>query len=150
MKQNDAFPSNYLKAEDFAEGEEKELVISKLTLEEMTARDQSKENKPVLHFKDFGKQIVVNATNWKRIVQVTGQEDSDNWAGKKVTLYTEIVDAFGEMKPAIRVKLITAKQAAVDAFWSKARELGYSREDGLSLLKKHDQNFDAATAELTF
>ena len=53
MKQNDAFPSNYLKAEDFAEGEEKELVISKLTLEEMTARDQSKENKPVLHFKDF-------------------------------------------------------------------------------------------------
>jgi hypothetical protein len=150
MKLNDAFPSTYLKAEDFTDGEEKELTITKLTIEEMTARDQSKEQKPVLHFKEVDKSIVVNATNWKRIVTVTGAEDSDNWVGKKVTLYTEIVDAFGEMKPAIRVKLITAKQAAVDAFWSKARELGYSREDGLALLKKHNQNFDAATAELTF
>lgn len=150
MKQNDAFPSTYLKAEDFAEGEEKELAISKVTLEEMTARDQSKENKPVLHFKDFDKQIVVNATNWKRIVQVTGQDDSDNWTGKKITLYTEIVDAFGEMKPAIRVKLVTAKQAAVNAFWEKNSELGHSREEGLALLKKHGQNFEAATAELIF
>lgn len=150
MKLNDAFPSNYLKAEDFADGEEKELVIAKLTIEEMTARDQSKENKPVLHFKDFGKQIVVNATNWKRIAQVTGQDDSDNWVGKKVTLYTEIVDAFGEMKPAIRVKLVSAKQAAVDAFWSKARELGYTQPQGLELLKKHNNNFEAAAAELLF
>ena len=150
MKLNDAFPSAYLKSEDFAEGEEKELTIARLTIEEMTARDQTKEQKPVLHFKDFDKSIVVNATNWKRIVTVTGQEDSDNWTGKKVTLYTEIVDAFGEMKPAIRVKLVSAKQAAVDAFWSKARELGYSREDGLELLKKHSQNFEAATAELLF
>ena len=146
----DAFPANYLKAEDFAEGEEKELTIAKLTIEEMTARDQSKENKPVLHFADFPKQIVVNATNWKRIAQVTGADDSDYWAGKKVTLYTEIVDAFGEMKPAIRVKLVSAKQAAVNAFWEKARELGYTQPQGLELLKKHNNNFESATAELIF
>jgi hypothetical protein len=150
MKLNDAFPSNYLKAEDFAEGEEKELTITKLTIEEMTARDQSKEQKPVLHFKEVDKAIVVNATNWKRIVQVTGAEDSDFWAGKKVTLYTEIVDAFGEMKPAIRVKLITAKQAAVNAFWEKARELGFTQEQGINHLKEHGNDFVKAAAALEF
>jgi len=150
MKQNEAFPSSYLKAEDFVEGEEKELTIAKLTIEEMTARDQSKENKPVLHFQNFDKAIVVNATNWKRLVQVTGADDSDNWAGKKITLYTEIVDAFGEMKPAIRVKLVTAKQAAVNAYWEKSRELGYTQDQGLAFLKEYGNDFVKATAALTF
>ena len=65
MKLNDAFPSNYLKSEDFAEGEEKDVVIAKVVLEKMTNRDNKEENKPVLHFSNSDKQMVVKATNWK-------------------------------------------------------------------------------------
>lgn len=150
MKLNDAFPSNYLKSEDFTEGEEKDVVIAKVILEKMTNRDSKEENKPVLHFSNTDKQMVVNATNWKRIAQITGEEDSDNWAGKKITLYTEIVDAFGEMKPAIRVKLVSAKQALIDAYWIKVREMNMSTDEGRAHLKEHGGDFVKATAALEF
>jgi hypothetical protein len=149
MKMNDAFPSNYLKAEDFVEGEEKEATITHVSLKNMKNNEGVEENKPVLSFAEW-KPIVVNATNWKRIAQVTGQEDSDNWAGKKITLITELVDSFGKIKPAIRVKLISPKQDAVTAFWSRARELGYEQKAALEVLKRYDQDFSAALEGLQF
>lgn len=149
MKMNDAFPSNYLKAEDLQEGIEMEVTITHVVKKSMKNKDGVDEQKPVVSFAEC-KPLVANATNWKRIVQVTGQEDSDDWAGKKIILLTEMVDSFGEIKPAIRVKLISSKQAAVTAFWTKSNELGYKREDALKILAKHNQDFATAINDLVF
>jgi NACalpha-BTF3-like transcription factor len=149
MKMNEAFPSNYLKSDDFAEGEEKTATITHVSLKKMKDNQGQEEDKPVVSFAEI-KPIVLNVTNWKRIAQITGEEDTDNWAGKKITLMTEMVDSFGEIKPAIRVKLVSAKQAAVTAFWTKANELGYSREDALKILAKHNQDFATAINDLMF
>ena len=147
MKQNDAFPSMYLKAEDFAEGEEKELIIAKVKLEKMTNRDGEEEVKPTLEFTE-GKGIVVNKTNWNRIAKVLNAEDSDNWIGKKIILCTEIVEAFGEIKPAIRVKLSMANQEEITSFWATCKKLNITNEEGKQILKESGGDFVKALAAL--
>ena len=147
MKQNDAFPSTYLKSEDFAEGEEKTVTIARVKLEKMTNRDGEEETKPTIDF-ETGKGIVVNKTNWNRIVQVLGAEDSDNWLGKQIVLITEIVEAFGEIKPAIRVKLVKANQDEVTAFWLACKKLNLTNEEGKQVLKEQGEDFGKALASL--
>ena len=147
MKMNDAFPSNYVKAED-VEGNDVTVTIAKLTLESMKNNDGREEQKPVLHFSDYSKQMVVNATNWKRIAQIVGNEDSDFWAGKKITLTTEIVDAFGQMKPAVRVKLVSGKQAEIDAYWTAVNERFLTPDEGRKILKENGGDFKKAMETL--
>jgi len=147
MKQSEAFPSNFLKAEDFAEGEEKEVVISKIKLEEMTNRDGETEIKPTVEFTE-GKGIVLNKTNWNRIVQVIGAEDSDFWVGKKIVLCTEMVEAFGEIKPAIRVKLVKANQDEITAFWAECKNRKITNDEGKKILKNAGNDFAKALADL--
>jgi hypothetical protein len=149
MKQNDAFPSNYIKAADIEDGEELQVTIAKVTIEGLKRQDGTEEQKPVVHFTDSDKQLVLNKTNFERIVAATGQEDTDNWAGKKITLYTEIVDAFGESKPAIRVKNVSGKQIAIDAFWKYAvDELFLTREEGLAVIKENGGDVVKALAAM--
>lgn len=147
MKMNDAFPSNYVKAEDVHD-QEVTVTIAKLTIENMKNNDGNEERKPVLHFSDYPKQMVVNATNWKRIAQNLGNDDSDFWVGKKITLTTEVVDAFGQMKPAVRVKLVSGKQAEIDAYWSAVNERFLTPDEGRKLLKENGGDFKKALEAL--
>ena len=147
MKLNDAFPSNYVKAED-VEGQEISVTIAKLTIESMKSKSGNEEQKPVLHFSDYPKQMVLNATNWKRIAQILGNDDSDFWTGKKITLVTEIVDSFGEMKPAVRVKMVSGKQAEIDAYWVAVNERFLTPDEGRKVLKENNGDFKKALEAL--
>jgi hypothetical protein len=73
-------------------------------MEELEDRDGEKMNKPVLYFQGATKGLVLNRTNWDRIALQHG-DDSDKWPGKKIVLGTEIVTAFGETKPALRIRV---------------------------------------------
>ncbi len=110
MKQSDVFPSRFLKAEDILD-EELTLTISKVDLVELEDKKGETQQKPVIYFSDQKKGLIVNKTNWKIIAEVTGEEESDNWVGKKITLFTLDVDAFGDIVAAIRVKKTTVSRA---------------------------------------
>jgi len=58
------------------------------------------------------KPMICNATNAKAISKATGSEYIQDWAGKKITIGTERVKAFGELWDALRVRPITPKPAA--------------------------------------
>ena len=103
MKINEVFPGTYLNAADI--DKDYTLEIEGVKLEPMTAPGKEEENKPVVYFKGADKGLVLNKTNWKRIEALLQADDSDDWVGKQITLTTEMVDAFGEIKPAIRVKI---------------------------------------------
>ena len=143
MKQNEAFPSNYVKADDVLDNET-EVTIKAVLPEEMENRSGEKEVKPVVVFSDYEKKFVLNKTNWNRIETLTGEDDSDSWVGHKIILTTEMVDAFGEIKPAVRVKMLTGKEKDITAYWTRSRELGYTQKDGQQFLAKHGNNFVAA------
>lgn len=105
MNINDAFPSKYLKASDL-QGGQPTVTISHLTVEEVG----DGEKKPVVHFVGKEKGIVLNKTNATNIGDAYGP-DTDEWTGKKVTLFATWVDFQGRSVEAIRIRPAANAQA---------------------------------------
>lgn len=106
MNINDAFPSNYLKASDLGEAQPV-VTIDRVEVEPV---GRGKEMKPVLYFAGKAKGIVLNKTNSKKIAEIAGSPDTDDWHGVAVKLFATEVDFQGETVEAIRIK--SPKQAA--------------------------------------
>jgi hypothetical protein len=102
MKISDIFPSKYVKAADL-QGRTVTLTIKSLAVEEMQTHDGKPERKPVLYFERATKGLVLNRTNAMAIAALYGDE-SDDWRGKRISIYPTRVKAFGAMQDAIRVK----------------------------------------------
>ena len=102
MKISEMYPSRFLKAEDFEEGQTFILTIASVGMEEL-GQGQKKETKPVAYFLETEKALVLNKTNANVIAQHLG-DDTEMWIGKKVAFTTIEVDSFGEIVRAIRVK----------------------------------------------
>jgi hypothetical protein len=102
MKISEVFPSKYLTAADL-NGKPYTLTIKIVTLEEMITHENKKTNKPVCWFVGAQKGFVMNVTNAHIIVALYG-DDTDLWAGKRITIYPTKVKAFGSYQDAIRVR----------------------------------------------
>lgn len=103
MKMNDLFPSKYLKTGDVS-GKGETYTIEKLEVEKFKDKEGDEATKPVLYFKGEKKGLVLNKTNAARLSEKFGDE-SDGWAGKKIVLRLESVEAFGKMQDSIRIKV---------------------------------------------
>ena len=96
MKINSLFPSKYLRAGDL----DGDLVV---TMKSLMVEEINGEKKPVLHFIEEAKGLVLNKTNCKMIGSLHGSE-TDDWPGKKIALFPTEVDFRGEIVDAIRVR----------------------------------------------
>ncbi|MGI9485434.1 MAG: hypothetical protein ACR2RF_06040 [Geminicoccaceae bacterium] len=93
-----AFPSKYLKAADL-ENRRFTLTMGRV---EMESINENEHPKPVLYFQGAEKGMVLNQTNGMMIASLYG-DDTDNWPGQAVELYTAIVQFQGQSVPAIRI-----------------------------------------------
>lgn len=100
-KLNDMFPSRYLKAADFEDGD---AVVTIERLEEDTV-GQGKDAKDVwiVYFTELDKGLVLNKTNTVTIGKLYG-DDTDDWTGKKITLFSTEVQYQSDMVAAIRIR----------------------------------------------
>lgn len=99
MNVNDAFPSKYIKASDL--GDRKVAVtIAKVEIE---AVGQGRDRKPVVFFAGKEKGLVLNKTNAKRIVQITGTSETQQWTGVKIVLFATETEFQGETVECVRV-----------------------------------------------
>jgi hypothetical protein len=105
MTRNQIFPSRWLKASDLSR-EGQNVTIRKVTVEEI---GEAREKKPICAFDEIDKELVVNVTNWNGIAELTGEDDSDNWAGHVVKLVRVRVPFGGKNVEAIRVEAADAK-----------------------------------------
>ena len=108
------FPSLYLGAADLR-GEDRTLTIRRVVVEELRLKDGGADKKPVIYFEetkaaadkartpDKEKRLVLNKTNAMTIAGIYGYE-VDGWQGKKVTLFSTNVTAFGKTTEAIRIR----------------------------------------------
>ncbi len=107
------FPNNYLGAPDLHE-KDVTLTISRLAREKLRT-NEGDENKWILYFQEMedrarkdpdkiNKRMVLNKTNAEMIARTTGQSDTDNWPGQKITLYPTTCQAFGSTVDCIRVR----------------------------------------------
>jgi hypothetical protein len=101
-------PSNWLKAQDL-EDEDLAVTISAIKQEEIGQGGQT-EWKWVLYFQGLEKGLVLNKTNATTIGKLHG-EYTDDWMGKRITLYPTEVDFQGQRVQAIRVKNKVPKAA---------------------------------------
>jgi hypothetical protein len=62
------------------------------------------EDKVVLKLRETPKGLVLNKTNWNTISKVLGSDDTDDWEGKRIALWSMDVQFSGEMVRAIRVR----------------------------------------------
>jgi hypothetical protein len=105
MHLHQMFPSNFLQASDFSNGE-RTLIIA-----QFEQKDVGGQRRNLLKFRGTNKCLILNKTNARAIAKAYGP-DSQNWIGKAVTLFQAQVDFRGDLVPAIRVKIpATAKQA---------------------------------------
>lgn len=99
MKRGDAFPAARLKSEDI-KGKRVRVIIEDIKMEKV---GEDNEQKPVAYFKGKEKSMVLNVTNWNRLEEFLGSDDSDNWIGQSVVLGTERVDFQGKRVDGLRV-----------------------------------------------
>jgi hypothetical protein len=97
MKIGSAFPGQYLKCADL-NGKRVGVVIDGVTVEDIGG-----ETKPVLHFKGKERGLVLNKTNANSISMIVGTDETDNWPGKRITLYPSKTDFQGKRVDCIRV-----------------------------------------------
>jgi hypothetical protein len=110
MNIESAFPSKWLKAADL-QGRTIRVTIRTVLME---AVGGGSDQKPILYFQGKERGVVLNRTNAVMIAHYYGQ-DTDQWPGREVELYTETVPFQGRMVSALRVRVPSGAPAPVRA-----------------------------------
>jgi hypothetical protein len=103
VTKNDVFPSKYLSAADLG-GKELTLKIAEAELETLKTLDGKENQKVVLYFHKQKKALPLNVTNFNSVMDITGEDDTENWPGCEITLYPTKATMGGKLFDAIRVK----------------------------------------------
>jgi hypothetical protein len=103
MKKSQAFPSRFLNAADLND-KPRGLTIKSVQQELLGNGTEEKKQKTVLHFEGERKGMVLNVTNWNSVVDVTGEDDSDNWPTHRIELYPWMTEMKGVPTPCIRIR----------------------------------------------
>jgi hypothetical protein len=102
VTKSQAFPTKWLKPGDL-NGQPVVLKIERAMQEKLKFRGKE-ETKLILYFSGTGKSLVVNATNFDLLEEVTGQSDSDNWRGHTIEVYPTTTEVRGETFDCIRIR----------------------------------------------
>jgi hypothetical protein len=96
--------SKYLKHEEL-DGHDWDFTVDRVERHEMKNNEGQKEQKFVVFFKEMEKGMILNATNMKTITKLMGTNESDEWKGNRITVYTkDDIEMGGEMKSGLRVR----------------------------------------------
>ena len=109
MRTTDLFPSRYVKAGDLDAGPQT-MAIRELAVEEI-GQGKDRQDKPVLHFHNRDKGLVLNVTNMRTIEDAYGTE-TDDWLGKSIELFSTKVPFKGDLVDGVRVRV--PKEASAD------------------------------------
>ena len=95
----------YLGSYELLPGQELTLTISKADTEMVEGSDGKTEECLVAHFveKNF-KPMIINIENSKIIEEIYGTPYIEDWVGKKITVYSKKVKAFGKLVDALRIR----------------------------------------------
>ena len=106
--------SKYLKQSDVPE--ETEVTIVKVGQINVAREDEQPEMKWAIRFQELKKPMVLNSTNIQLLAKACESEDTDDWIGKKVIIYSDPNVSFGgKLVGGLRVKLQVKKKAMAPA-----------------------------------
>jgi hypothetical protein len=108
MRRSDVFKPKYIKGSDIPEGAKIVATISHVT-KETFGRGQNAVEKAVLVFADNCTPLPLNLTLWDQISKIAGSDESNDWRGCRVEMFSVDVDVGGEIKRGVRVRKPTTK-----------------------------------------
>lgn len=95
--------SKYLKQDDVGDG--KLVTVKGITRTNVAREDDEPEYKYTMAFQETDKPLVLNTTNIQLCARACGSEDTDDWIGKKIVLYTDPnVSYAGKLVGGIRIR----------------------------------------------
>ena len=98
------FSSSYIGGWTFADGE-KSWTISNVTAGIVeNHKTNTKEENILVYFEESDLPLVLNATNAESIKKAVGSMQFADWIGKRITLYSAKVHAFGDVWDAVRIR----------------------------------------------
>ena len=104
MKVDQMFPRKYATGADLG-GQAVTVIIASMQPEQMRPnRNARPETKYVIYFEGATKGVVLNRTLANQIAQITGEQDTDNWIGHRITLYPVPMKVAGQDRIAIRAR----------------------------------------------
>ena len=106
MKLDDVYPSNFLKPSDCG------LNGIILTIANVAIETVGTDTKPVCTFQNTEKKLTLNKTNFIKLQQLTGSEDSDSWGGHQVVAFEDTTQFNGRTVPCIRLRAASQPAAA--------------------------------------
>lgn len=96
--------SKYLKHQEL-DGQDWAVTIRDVERHTMDGKDGKKENKFVLFFKEHDKGMILNATNMKMLYKLFNTDESDEWKGKRITIYVkDDIEMGGEIMSGLRIR----------------------------------------------
>lgn len=98
MNIHNSFPSKYLKAAVIPKDRRIIATIDNVVVERI-----QRDTRPVVYFQGKDKGLVLNQTNAKKISEIAGTDETDNWRGLQIALFVVDVEFQGKWGPAIRV-----------------------------------------------
>jgi hypothetical protein len=103
MKIHEMMPSKFLKKEDVGNG----VLVTVNAIERINVAMEGDppELKYTMSFRELEKPLVLNSTNIQLCAQVFKSDDTDNWIGRQLVLYTDPNVSFGgKIMGGIRVR----------------------------------------------
>jgi len=97
-----------LKAADLGAAEPV-VTIARVALE---AIGRDKDHKLVIYFEGKSKGLVANKTIAKKLAELVGSPETEDWLGPPIRLYTTTADFAGESFEVIRVKAAATSRPA--------------------------------------
>lgn len=105
MKLSDMFPSEYLRGIDI--GNPVIVTIKSVTAEQVRNKDNNRMDQEfVMRFEELEKKLRLNLTMAKECAKIVNdpEMDTDNWAGRRVTVYRTTIKAFGQEHIVPRIR----------------------------------------------
>jgi hypothetical protein len=110
VEKSEAFPRKYWSASDLKTPAV--LEIEAVNIETLKGRDGSTSQKPVVYFTGTTKRLACNGTNFDLLVSITGEADSDDWAGHRVELFATTTMMGSATVPCVRARAPSTKSKA--------------------------------------
>ena len=99
---------NYLGSWDVPDDGDLILTIDHAARDDVK-NERGSERKLTIHFVEDYKPMILNATNSKAITAAHGSSKVEDWAGKKIAIYTTKVTACGGTTDALRIRTTAPK-----------------------------------------
>ena len=125
---NQMMPSKYLKKEDVPQPAL--VTVRSFSQDNVAQQGQPEEKKWIMHFNEFENGLVMNSTNLQLTAMAMGSEETEDWIGKQIVLFSDPNVSFGgKLVGGLRIRAVRKKAPVAPVAPAKRQPVAVHDED---------------------